>query len=98
MQQLLNELLIALASFDCRRSVSLLCEAVAEYRQTHDIRDFVWAQKTFATGLPEREPDDDRKVADFIGQAAAFRGQQGPLGTRKLNQAHASNGCNLSSR
>lgn len=78
MQQLLNELLIALASFDCRRSVSLLCEAVAEYRQTHAIRDFVWAQKTFATGLPEREPDDDRKVADFTAKRRLFEGNKGP--------------------
>ena len=40
MQQLLNELLIALASFDCRRAVALLAESVAEYRQSHDLRDF----------------------------------------------------------
>jgi FlaA1/EpsC-like NDP-sugar epimerase len=78
MQQLLNELLIALASFDCRRSVALLCETVAEYRQTHAIRDFVWAQKTFATGLPEREPDDGRKVADFTAKRRLFEGNKGP--------------------
>jgi FlaA1/EpsC-like NDP-sugar epimerase len=78
MQQLLNELLIALASFDCRRSVSLLCEAVAEYRQTHSIRDFVWAQKTFATGLQDREPEDGRKVADFSAKRRLFEGSKGP--------------------
>ncbi|HEY4772703.1 MAG TPA: nucleoside-diphosphate sugar epimerase/dehydratase [Steroidobacteraceae bacterium] len=78
MQQLLNELLIALASFDCRRSVALLCEAVAEYRQTHSIRDFVWAQKTFATGLQDREPEDGRKVADFIAKRRLFEGNKGP--------------------
>jgi FlaA1/EpsC-like NDP-sugar epimerase len=78
MQQLLNELLIALASFDCRRSVGLLCEAVAEYRQTHDIRDFVWAQKTFAIGPDDREPEDAGKVTDFIAKRRLFEGGKGP--------------------
>jgi FlaA1/EpsC-like NDP-sugar epimerase len=78
MQQLLNELLIALASFDCRRSVGLLCEAVAEYRQTHDIRDFVWAQKTFAIGPDDREPEDARKVTDFTAKRRLFEGGKGP--------------------
>ena len=32
MQQVLNELLVALASFDCRRALALLAEAVAEYQ------------------------------------------------------------------
>jgi hypothetical protein len=78
MQQLLNELLIALASFDCRRSVGLLCEAVAEYRQTHDIRDFVWAQKTFAIGDGDREAEDSGKVTDFIAKRRLFEGGKGP--------------------
>jgi len=59
MQQLLNELLIALASFDCRRAVALLCESVVEYRQSHDLRDFVWTQKSLV------ETGDHPKVADF---------------------------------
>src|SRR4029077_11833071 len=33
MEQVLNDLLVALASFDCRRAVGLLAESVAEYRQ-----------------------------------------------------------------
>jgi FlaA1/EpsC-like NDP-sugar epimerase len=78
MQQLLNELLIALASFDCRRSVALLCEAVAEYRQTHDIRDFVWAQKTFAVTDQDHEAEDAHKVTDFIAKRRLFEGGKGP--------------------
>jgi FlaA1/EpsC-like NDP-sugar epimerase len=78
MQQLLNELLIALASFDCRRSVALLCEAVAEYRQTHDIRDFVWAQKTFAVTDQDHDPEDARKVTDFIAKRRLVEGGKGP--------------------
>src|SRR3979490_2274347 len=34
MPQLWNELLVALASFDCRRSLALLAESVAEYHAT----------------------------------------------------------------
>jgi FlaA1/EpsC-like NDP-sugar epimerase len=78
MQQLLNELLIALASFDCRRSVGLLCEAVAEYTQTHDIRDYVWAQKTLTTVPDDRKSGDDRKVTDFIAKRRLFEGSKGP--------------------
>jgi hypothetical protein len=58
--------------------VGILCEAVAEYRQTHDIRDFVWAQKTFAIGPDEREPEDARKVTDFIAKRRLFEGGKGP--------------------
>lgn len=62
MQQVLNELLIALASFDCRRAVSLLSEAVAEYHYNPDLRDFVWMQKSLVPVA------DDRKVADFVAK------------------------------
>ena len=79
MQQLLNELLIALASFDCRRSVALLCEAVAEYRQNHDIRDYVWAKKTLAPVSDDRKPADDRKVTDFTAKRRLFEGGKGPI-------------------
>jgi FlaA1/EpsC-like NDP-sugar epimerase len=61
-QQLLNELLLALANFDCRRAVGLLAEAVVEYRQTPDLRDLVWAQKSQMLAV------DDRKVADFAAK------------------------------
>ncbi|HEY5102831.1 MAG TPA: polysaccharide biosynthesis protein, partial [Steroidobacteraceae bacterium] len=79
MQQLLNELLIALASFDCRRSVGILCEAVAEYRQTHDIRDYVWAEKTLAGVDDERKATDDGKVTDFIAKRRLAEGSKGPV-------------------
>ncbi|HEV7715776.1 MAG TPA: nucleoside-diphosphate sugar epimerase/dehydratase, partial [Steroidobacteraceae bacterium] len=46
MQQLLNDLLVALASFDCRRALALLAESVAEYRVVHAISDYVWTRKT----------------------------------------------------
>jgi FlaA1/EpsC-like NDP-sugar epimerase len=79
MQQLLNELLIALASFDCRRSVAILCEAVAEYRQTHDIRDYVWNEKTLTAVDGDRKAADDRKVTDFIAKRRLFESGKGPV-------------------
>ncbi len=42
MQQLLDDLLIALASFDCRRAVARLMDAVAEYEMKGEIQDYVW--------------------------------------------------------
>src|SRR5580698_1833420 len=62
MQQLLNELLVALASFDCHRALALLAEAVAEYEADADIRDYVWARKALLPHAPAA------KVADFAAK------------------------------
>ena len=62
MQQLLNDLLVALASFDCRRALALLAESVAEYRTVHAISDYVWTRKSIA---PTAEVG---KVADFAAK------------------------------
>jgi hypothetical protein len=62
MQQLLNDLLVALASFDCRRALALLAESVAEYRTVHAISDYVWTRKSIA---PTAEGG---KVADFAAK------------------------------
>jgi FlaA1/EpsC-like NDP-sugar epimerase len=67
MEQVLNELLVALASFDCHRAVSLLGEAVAEYQGDIDIRDYVWTRKAVLPHAPAA------KVADF---AAKRRSQE----------------------
>jgi len=63
MEQILNEMLVALASFDCQTVLSLLTESVAEYRQAPEIRDHVWVRK--AVQPPQvAEP----KVADFAAK------------------------------
>ena len=62
MQQLLNELLVALASFDCRRSLALLSEAVAEYHATHAINDYIWTRKALPAAV------DGTKIADFAAK------------------------------
>ena len=62
MKHLLDEMLVALASFDCKRAVELLAAAVAEYSQTPDIRDHVWSRKSHAALV------DESKVADFAAK------------------------------
>jgi FlaA1/EpsC-like NDP-sugar epimerase len=62
MQQILNELLVALASFDCRRALAILAEAVAEYRVTHGISDYVWTRKSVTAS------SEASKVADFASK------------------------------
>jgi len=62
MQQILNELLVALASFDCHRALGLLTESVAEYHADVDIRDYVWTRKAVQPHAPAA------KVADFAAK------------------------------
>lgn len=46
MQQILNELVNVLASLDCRRTLTILTESVAEYRAVSAISDYVWTRKS----------------------------------------------------
>ena len=62
MEQVLNELLVALASFDCHRALALLAEAVAEYEADVDIRDYVWTRKAVLPHAPAA------KIADFAAK------------------------------
>jgi FlaA1/EpsC-like NDP-sugar epimerase len=62
MELLLNELLVALASFDCHRALALLADAVAEYEADADIRDYVWTRKAVLPHAPAA------KVADFAAK------------------------------
>jgi FlaA1/EpsC-like NDP-sugar epimerase len=62
MELVLNELLVALASFDCHRALALLAEAVAEYEADADIRDYVWTRKAVLPHAPAA------KVADFAAK------------------------------
>jgi FlaA1/EpsC-like NDP-sugar epimerase len=62
MQQILNDLLVALASFDCHRALALLTESVAEYAGEPDIRDYVWTRKAVLPHAPAA------KVADFAAK------------------------------
>ncbi|HEY7995211.1 MAG TPA: nucleoside-diphosphate sugar epimerase/dehydratase [Steroidobacteraceae bacterium] len=79
MQQILNELLVALASFDCHSALALLAESVAEYEADADIRDYVWTRKAVLPHAPAA------KVADFaakrrLSEAAKPTQGQNPVG------------------
>jgi hypothetical protein len=45
-QQVLEELSVALNRFDCERARQLLMQTVAEYRPSQDLQDLVWSRKT----------------------------------------------------
>jgi hypothetical protein len=70
MQQVLNDLLVSLASFDCHRTLGLLTEAVAEYSQGQEIRDYVWTRKAIPTHAP------DVKIADFAAKRRSSEGSR----------------------
>jgi FlaA1/EpsC-like NDP-sugar epimerase len=78
MQQILNDFLVALASFDCHRALALLTESVAEYTADVEIRDYVWTRKAVLPHAPAA------KVADFaakrrLSEAAKPTQGQNPL-------------------
>jgi FlaA1/EpsC-like NDP-sugar epimerase len=58
-QELLNDLLIALANFDCPRALGRLADAVQEYTPMADIQDHIW-QKRVAIKQPS-----DPKITTF---------------------------------
>jgi FlaA1/EpsC-like NDP-sugar epimerase len=45
-QQVLDELLLAVGRSDCDKARQLLMQAVAEYKPTGDLQDLVWTRKT----------------------------------------------------
>jgi FlaA1/EpsC-like NDP-sugar epimerase len=69
LQLVLDELLIAMRKFDCKRAREILHEVVAEYVPAAQIQDLVWAKCGRAALL------EDAKIADL----AAHRARQGQL-------------------
>jgi FlaA1/EpsC-like NDP-sugar epimerase len=52
-QYLLDDLLVALASFDCRRALGRLSDAVAEYATAATIEDYVWRRKAVSPSVTD---------------------------------------------
>jgi FlaA1/EpsC-like NDP-sugar epimerase len=76
LEEILNDLLVALASFDCQRALALLTGSVAEYQSSSDIRDYVWTRKAL---LPQATVTN---VADFAAkrrQSEVGKPGQSPL-------------------
>jgi len=78
MQDVLNDLLVALASFDCHRALGLLTESVAEYQSGADIRDYVWTRKAVLPHAP------GAKVADFAAKRRQSEGGKAGPGQNPL--------------
>ena len=72
-QQLLDDLLIALANLDCRRAAARLSDAVAEYEMKGEIQDYVWNRKGLVTLPPDGKVSmiNRRKPADAAPGAQA---------------------------
>ena len=62
MHKILDDLLAALMALDCQKAISLLSDAVAEYRRVPEIRDYVWTHKTPVVAA------DSGKVTDFASK------------------------------
>jgi FlaA1/EpsC-like NDP-sugar epimerase len=54
-QLILDDLLIALANFDCRRAIARLSDAVAEYEGSNDIQDYVWQRRAITALTPRTD-------------------------------------------
>ncbi len=78
MQEILNDLLVALASFDCHRALALLTESVAEYQSGSEIRDYVWTRKAVLPHAPAA------KVADFAAKRRQSEGGKPAPGQNPL--------------
>lgn len=68
MQELLDDLLIALANYDCSRALARLTDAVEEYQPHGEIQDYVWLRRSVLqtpadskiAALHKRRPEEVR--------------------------------------
>jgi len=75
-QTVLDELLVVMRKFDCRRAREILIETIAEYGPAEEIQDLVW--RTHASQpAPVSIVSDDRKVTEL----ATRRSAKGPTTT-----------------
>jgi hypothetical protein len=79
MQQILNDLLVALASFDCHRANGLLTVAVAECQAGNDIRGNLWTRKNLLPHAPAAKLGDSAAKRCLPEVGKPMQGQN-PLG------------------
>jgi FlaA1/EpsC-like NDP-sugar epimerase len=71
MHELLSDLLIALANFDCPRAIGRLTDAVQEYNPISDIQDHIWQRRAAlrvpndakVSAIPQRRKFEENKLA-----------------------------------
>ena len=71
MREILEQLAGAIESFDCRRAVALLREAVPEYQPAEALHDRVWASKTSQAAAPAT---GDSKVTSLVARRLHLEG------------------------
>jgi FlaA1/EpsC-like NDP-sugar epimerase len=69
-QTVLDELLVVMRKFDCRRAREILLETIAEYRPADDIQDLVW-KRNANQPPPAVIVSDDGKVTELASRRAA---------------------------
>ena len=74
MREILEHLAAAIESFDCRRAVALLREAVPEYQPAEALHDRVWASKTSQEAAPVT---GDSKVTSLVARRLHLEGSSG---------------------
>jgi FlaA1/EpsC-like NDP-sugar epimerase len=67
---LLDDLLVAMRKFDCRRARELLLHTIAEYQPNAGIEDLVWQQHS-GVSVSLAAATDDHKVTELAARRAA---------------------------
>jgi hypothetical protein len=66
---LLDDLLVALRKFDCRRARELLLHTIAEYQPSAGIEDLVWQQHS-GMSVAHAATTEDHKVTELAARRA----------------------------
>lgn len=70
-QTVLDELLVVMRKFDCRRAREILLDTIAEYQPTEEIQDLVWRKHAYEPVPITVVATDDRKVTELATRRAA---------------------------
>lgn len=70
-QAILDELLIVMRKFDCRRARELLLSAIVEYKPGEGIADLVWRQHAEMPPAVIAMPGEERKVTELAARRVA---------------------------
>jgi hypothetical protein len=75
-QEMLDDLLVVMRKFDCRRARELLLEAISEYKPSASIEDLVWRQHARAQAAAVAAIPVEQKVTDLASRRGAAAGKQ----------------------
>ncbi len=76
MQAMLDELLVIMRKFDCRRAREMLLEAITEYKPAAAIEDLVWRQHGVANAAAVAAIPVEQKVTELASRRAAATAKQ----------------------